>query len=47
MILYHQYRSYGHGKLIAFALSVSPVYWYGAIAVMSFTLGTVMFTIIN
>lgn len=26
---YRQYRSYGHGRLTAFTLSVHPIVWYG------------------
>lgn len=27
---YRQYRSYGHGPVTAFTLSVHPALWYGA-----------------
>lgn len=38
---YKQYRSYGHGPLTAFTLSIHPLLWYGS-AVLVGVIGALM-----
>jgi hypothetical protein len=39
---YDQYRSFGHSRFVAFTLSIGPLQWFGAAALIGAVLGLVL-----